>query len=788
MSENPRPGWLLSEDEVFDWLKAEPRTYDWQVLLALDRAKANELLRQDYTARYSKDLYFDPITDSVKIADGNTQVWEYLYEHVLGPPRLSFENSDTDEWARLTMPILGGVQLKVEQTGMGPKMVSSISWYDPLQSPRLICEIQLEDTAGEVNDGREVELDLKKGTNFRLTFASTFQGQKKGGEFYEELFEKLDEDKQRFLLGRLDEFSEGSVLQPDKFRLRALPAQPKGIGESEGASEGAILLFIGTKGNESGGLPDKDSKWVYPIPAGYSSTMLVAGSVIIRDLIAEGIAESGVVTPEYGFIYENGVVAGLRFSRGTLKPERIGLEIDGIDRPVDLSCWCFLFGNGEEEVFTINLAEEKLHMRWKYAGKPESSHVALMYLTGAQGHAYFFLQYSVESKYNFALDAEDESVVLNLEQADVIDVNVVTWDISDTMEEHRDALADVAKNVIKDELIELQHRIGSGIKELETFRLYGLLFSGGQAVLQKKVRLPRDLAVFGDISPVRTSFKLNPDEKDIIHGGSIDFQTTPAHSGLKWTLTEVPGFPGPLGSITQSGSYTAPAADQLPANRAYTMVRVTAASLDGNFESSALIRVVRRGVVVNPLVVSVPQSANKVRFSGGSLHGDKLTWSVKSATGGTLTDTPPEDDAAVFDESDMFYVPGTGSTGGYMSIDEISVTDATGNVAISHLVVLEKPLMGALVIMPGDGLPEEGQVQFGLDTGTEVLTDEATWTVLAGGGSIDTNGIYTPDPNSDFAYAVVSGVFEIPPYVSFNAFSILPIPLVDLDEIQRIIR
>jgi hypothetical protein len=66
--------------------------------------------------------------------------------------------------------------------------------------------------------------------------------------------------------------------------------------------------------------------------------------------------------------------------------------------------------------------------------------------------------------------------------------------------------------------------------------------------------------------------------------------------------------------------------------------------------------------------------------------------------------------------------------------------------------------------------------------GTELLSEQQiidwmkvrTWTVVAGGGSINADGIYTVDSASPHKFAVVTGSFVLPGIVSFNNYVILP--------------
>lgn len=626
MSHDSGKNWLLSEEEVFNWFKLESRTYNWQAMVALDRLKTNELLMQEYVERYGKSKYFDPITKVIPDTGGSTQTWSYLYDHVLGPPRLSFENSDTNAKARLTMSISGGLEMTVEQVGVGPKQAVAIYRYDPLQAPRLLAEIALEDTTGEVENKTEVELDLKRGTNFLLTYGSTALQQKRGGDLYQGIFDSLPDEDKRFRIGSLAEIDGAAVLRPDKFRLRALSARPARAGESEGSSEGAILMFVGTEGHEVGQLPDADSKWIYPIPVGRTSTMLVSNDVIFKELLVQGIFDSDLEAAEYEYIVENNRVIGIKFLSGKNNLEKLGFRVPGLDKDLNIFGHIMLDAEEDRSLFILQIKGEDVHMDWSVAGDAKKTHwVRIEENVVLPPGASWWIQCGLESRYRFAMNAEG-NIELTLTEEEVAWVNLTAYGIDEVLEPYLEDCKEHVKEYIKTNMLEFQRTIAGGMKELELFTLYGLLFTGSHAVDQKSVRFPNDLAAFGDIAPKKTAFKLNAVEKDIIHGGTFQFGVQPAQTGLTWKLEKLPGFEGSVGTLSTSGLYTAPTAEQLPVSSAYTMVRITASK--GDVTTSGLIRVIRRPVVVNPMVRSAGQVATKLRYSGGALGGGKLTWAV----------------------------------------------------------------------------------------------------------------------------------------------------------------
>lgn len=68
----------------------------------------------------------------------------------------------------------------------------------------------------------------------------------------------------------------------------------------------------------------------------------------------------------------------------------------------------------------------------------------------------------------------------------------------------------------------------------------------------------------------------------------------------------------------------------------------------------------------------------------------------------------------------------------------------------------------------------------------EIVTSGAEWSVIAGGGSIDADGVYTVDAALNIKHSVVAAALDLP-IAYFTGYLILPIPLIDLEEVKRVI-
>lgn len=771
----------LSEDELIDWLKVKPRTFGWDAVVVYDRAKTNTILRQKYNRDYKKEGGFSIPKSRVTLIEGRH--WEYLYGQYLDAPLLTFENSTlSHSMATLTMQVMGGTQLTVEQDGGSPKRVTKVELHDPLQGPKLIAGINLAKADGVVTDGGKAQFDLSQGVDFKLTFGSTAFEQTEGGNFYKELFDKLPIPKKVFVLNEFGDFDSNDLLQPHEFRVRGMPAPGAAVRGAENYGDGAVLVFISTRGGEVGSIPDSAFEWVYPIPAGRSSTLLMSHKLLMEHMLFGGLKRAEL-PGEFGVVASddrNGVIEihGINGAFNVGFTSLIEPPFSHFTLELDVSFSTF---NDGETGLRMYLDGDGLVYEWGVDfSRPDKCRVLTMTPDGITNYD---LDWKVMRRMRFAAYSEGAVSVEWIGPPEFIDdTTVVREAISPEYEKYIPTIIGIIRRRALEQMGEVFDRAAVSAVQIDDFRLHGLLFAGGDEVVSvNSVHAAADLALFGDLTPSLTKFTLAPLEEVIAAGSKVTFTSIPPVSNLTWSVEAIDGFEKTPGTVDAKGIYTAPAGTALEG--AYSMARVTAT--DGKHSSSALIRVVARTVVVNPLVGLSSTSAGKMRMSGGTVDRGSLDWTIKSATGATLVLQPPES-SGVFDDNDRFYVPGKGSSGKPFSVDEITATNPRTKAShTSYVVVAEKPLMGKVSVAEDAGLPE-GKVQLQLDGGMGVIPD-ATWTVLAGGGSINADGVYSVDQNSLHHFAVISGSFSLPPYAEFNDYIILPLPLIDLEELQRVL-
>lgn len=773
----------LTEQELIDWLKVKPRTFGWDAMIFYDRLQTNMLLLQEYIDRFARESgYFEPITDKVTIIDGKN--WEFLFDHILDKPRLSFENSTIDKSkATLTMNIMGGTQMTIEQAANAQKRVNKVEWFDPLQGPKLLVTVDLYDAGGVVAEDGRVLLDLSKGTEFRVTLGTSIEEQEEGGKFYERLFKGWDPEKKIFVLNTLQKFEEGEFLEPERFRIRTMPAPGAKDRNSPHYGDGALMIPVSAKGREVGMNPDQDWEYLYPIPAGRSFTMLIGNDFLVRRLLTEGARN---LAADVSFNYqnsgdENSALKGFSVNSGEyyyVPP----LDMESVQHFKGVRLWFEApLAHGSQGVarFTAAVAESGIEVEWRGTNSGSISRYGIQTsspaaLSRGVGHTW-----SGKRNYAFRV-APDGSLKLTETESQPTE-----WILEATPEtlplhaEYINEFQAAYSNRVAEEIEGALRLVVDTSQEIDLFRLHGLIFRSGDVASLRTAYLAADLAVFGDLAPALTVFVIDPMEHVMAEGTSLAMRTTPPQAGVRWEVHPVEGFEGPVGAINSSGSYVAPTKDDI--EQSFTMVRVSAST--ATHTSSALVRIVTRSVVVNPLVVATFLKGPKIKVSGGTIDGGSINWSIRSATGATLVDTPPEG-GAEFEEGAKFYLPGETSSGATFSVDEVIGTNPrTGKSHSSYFIVVEKELVGTLRLKEGGSLPAN-QAQLELDAGEGPLAG-AIYTVIAGGGSVDANGLFTADASSSHKFGVVTATWKMEGVpITIEGYLILPMPLVDLEAIK----
>lgn len=121
-------------ESLLQWMR-DPDTnvmWGWNMIAVMARNKTNQILMQEYLARYDADSYLPAITAEVVAEDSGFK--QVIHDYQLDAPRLSFTHADLDDArAQLAMAVLGGADRSEKNLDLWH--VTSISEADPLQGP-----------------------------------------------------------------------------------------------------------------------------------------------------------------------------------------------------------------------------------------------------------------------------------------------------------------------------------------------------------------------------------------------------------------------------------------------------------------------------------------------------------------------------------------------------------------------------------------------------------------------------------------------------------------------------
>lgn len=769
---------IPSEQDLLDWLSEKPRTLGWDMWVAYDRGTVNRSLAVDYSERFDSHPLAKPSEGVVSIVENLR--WEHLYRLTFGAPELSFSE------ARITSPRVGlgaralaGVQLTVDQPGGIAKRIIKVEEYTPLQGPRLAATTDLTDLSLGTNTAAVVGVDLSAGDSYQLSFAETGVAQREGGKFLQGHFAALPQGDRLAVVNHIGGVA-GDLFAPAEIRPRAF----HGPGEDANRADGGVLLFVAMKGSAVGALPGDDQGWPYPVPSGYSATMVLSTHYLMTKAMAHGVrgistdADLDYDNPDDPFL----PVDCLKAKAGVLKPVQVASSVPPFTGVEYIMALPLADTDAGSVPFHIERSEGGLKFRWKGSSFGQAN--APLLRTGSPvattevDHAWLLRsirRFTATEEGGLDLIPEDGLPTWTMgvyRQNGLIDASHYQYFTALSQAIDRDLAAGIDQRCAE---------AFSASSDIDSFRDSGLYFPGSRRLHFDSAQLPNELAAFGRVLDKEGPCVVDPPQVRIAAGATTQFQLTSGQMGEDWAVSPVDGYEGDGGSISASGEYSAPEAGDL--NGGFLLAKVTA-SKDGQ-RSSALVAVVAEDMGVNPIVFVSWPNGPQIRVAAGCLDGGDVEWTVRSESGATLR-MPTFDDDALFDPNDRIYVPGASAGDRFFSVDEVVAHNPrTGASRSTSALVIEKSLSGEIVIQEGAS-PPPGQIQFSFE-GTLGPIEGASWEVAVGAGSIDSNGLYTMDPGSQHSFAVVVASYTHPGVAEMVNFRILPLPLISLDELNRIL-
>jgi hypothetical protein len=755
-----------------------------------EQRKANELLFQLYVERFNTDDGFiEPANLQASWGDGSYK--EHVFNLKLSAPRLSFESSDPSlaARARLTMDMVGGMIVSTKKNTGGAVFVSKMLKVLPVGGPQLFMDQPV--TKGTVSGLGDVVIDIKNADTFKANFVFGDLAQADGGRRFTEYFDKeVKPDQKIFPLGRLAGDLNG-VLTPKNFEIRTMKSHPQAVLGDEAYGDGAVMMFITLRdGQDSSTFPNVNSTYLIPSDEGgtkYTGAMLLSSRVLF-DRIMRGPATSDIGNGITFLDYTPGNGGGkdvgwsLRGATGGVEKEFVyNYKVRSDDFDATFRTTLHTRFNIDEggPALTIKGEGRYIEFSWnKHYKLPFSRVIYWQWPSGPEwdyGDLDFFSTYSV--KFDVVLNKETGVVSFNRNtNSSQFLLNMKGYD-------YLPDIGDVTTYLVPQVREYFHPYVYEPLKELttptlDTFLVRNLLFPGQNALQLTDAFVPGDLAVFGQVDPLRTTTAISPMNSTIEAGSKLQFTLSPMPSNVQWSVKDVDGNIAQPGVISTTGEYTAPPANSLAEGFVAVMVTAEGMLNGAPVKSSALVSVMHSVIVANPLYASC-ETGKTMTLTAQSLDQKPLQWRILTPQWGSTVRVDPTD------PNQYLYTAGTNmDVGTPFPIDKIEIKNPTTG-AVSHIaLMIEKVLTAVPMVLAGSSDLPGGKAHFQL-LGEEgpivpvpgVIT--LIWSKLSGNGNFDAaTGVYTePDKVDPGEFVVLSGTANISGVVNLYGQIVIPLPL-----------
>ncbi len=808
-----------SLEAFYKAMDAGPKTWGWDALLVFSRSATNALLSQEYIDRaHIPELFFPPLPDGN--VDSGNGIEHVLLGLRLDKARLSFENANLkDPKAKLQMRLVGGKHLEVIETFLDGKPVRSVQaliLYNAATHAVLDMNITLDAVAGAVDESGKVLLDINKGYDHLFSGGGTGPERVRLGLYFKELFETWAKEKKEILQFPLSELAvdDTSLLNPGVFMLGTHAEPGAKVLGSANQGDGAVVVFVAMRGNDSGAYPPEDKDLLYMLPDStdpYTSNLVLSHKLVAQHVVKLGFDQFDWMKGKFDLValkddlyrvdenryklVANAVSGGGAYAEfdyfdtnhgGTLQPWHWKLTMKGATLN--------LFDKGSEVVFDKRM----LKINWSSA-MPVGTLVYWLQTGNSSGDT-IPLQVSAkveiraDCKFDVSREANKTTLkfsVSNFESS--VEISIQDGFRSGDAGKDARARSENLKAPLEAALIKAAKEKLESLKnmtfEIDALRLNQLLFRGDNVVDPRDVAVPNDLTLLGNLAPKRTAMSITPLEPIVASGGFIDFSAS-STSGITWTVENLPGETGETGKFATPsvGRYTAPSDDALVTEG---QRRVIVKATSGEQVSRALVSIVPSHVSVNPWVAVVSLGKNYA-LSAGTPDNAELKWN-QPELGKVDKDTDPLNPGG-----QKYTAPTTlpkresNQPNHYrvLRLDEVTVEPAAGGTpaTIDMLVVGAKsPNYWIEPAVNADGSVALPFYRLSMDMEKVKVPEPIEWHVLRGSGTIDSNTqTYKPAPGSDDQYVIISA-FYVNDSPDTHDYVILPLPFVPVRNYAEIL-
>ncbi|MFG0629877.1 hypothetical protein [Pseudomonas sp. xss_2] len=601
---------MPDKNALLDWFAVEPQMRAWDIIVALRRDDLNRLLEQAFLERFNATSFGKPFT--ARVGDGASE--RYLQDFILGPPRLSFDNTGLiDSRANLSMAVVGGSDV-VLQHGVHWE-VSRLEWIQPMHGPVLRMVLELENTPGSIEADGSLKLDLNNVTEFILDFRGDANVQRLGGEAFEALFEKIPAADKVFELGQ---FVTGDKYFP---KLRLFKLRTQANKDSGRADDGAVLVFMSKDENFGGTPPGENSDFRFLIPNDLptcSATVLFRPDFFVYPVFVQTIL--GLLDFYYPPIIDGftcsipaaGMMMVYDVSEVTeyMSSDEL-LTLYGWP-PIRLYISVTSIGRGLEIKYLPN--ELEIEMTWEGISNLVNSFVRPVAFKMTNRYRLS----SAGATLGFELISFDLRIYDGRGRADLIG-GLVELIRALLMRMFRTALVDSVRTSIDERLNEIQQEGGGGLLR----NVLKLHF--GETLIAGEGHTRHEIITFNMLGKVDGIPDIQPRWPNVPVGGHVQFEVANTSRPVNWHVEALNPKQMPVGSIDATGRYTVPANARLSG---FVRERIRAEDTQSKACGYSMVTIAHDTLSIAPLVQVLSPSGSMLLDAGSSDASPTFQWKV----------------------------------------------------------------------------------------------------------------------------------------------------------------
>jgi len=615
---------MISKNDLLEILKDKTVTLGWDAVAVYERDHVNMVMEQQYVNKVAEGTHFPPISKRLEdVGNSQTIILDSL---LIGTPLISFEEANIESsYVKVRLELVSGIVTILDKEG-----INRIDDVNTVNGYALELKVALENISGSVDDEGQVIIDFSKSTLLDVSFP----GMTLPGVVIELFRDFLKNNPVSYVINTID-VRGANILTPQKFIVRTQVAPGAMHRESVNYGNGAVIIFIATKANPSGGFfPSNSYPWL--LPQEHSVVLILSSKVLFKDLIkpnVDSVFDKGVFSLEF-------VDESVGDSAYCLRAKTTNI----IDEPL-------IFNYEGKEVWTGSVYIPTATRTYKNIDLPfkevlvKANGIGVNIKLDSDGlfKADFGLNnyhcvstpvgtticgdHFYNETYDFYISGEISHRVgknnngnITLSKTDGLisvigDYEPPTWWSGRWEKDISDKFSSVANDKLG--------RINSiDMPEIDVSLIQHIIFPDEVELTYFDIYIPGDMVLFGELAPKSTAFRIHPLRSVVGLNDTRQFSVSPRRS-VDWKISP------PYGSINRvTGLYTAPAGT-LKEDKTIT---VSATDTTGAVSAASVV-LTESAVTLAPTFITIAEKKNEpVDFSWFATDDSKVTvWSLESS-------------------------------------------------------------------------------------------------------------------------------------------------------------